>query len=42
MSQNNSEEINFQQYVDLVKQNKHRWNTFIDVLQDLSKCNSIG
>ena len=36
MSQNNSEEINFQHYVDLVKQNKLRWNTFIDVLQDLS------
>ena len=36
MSQNNSEEINFQYYVNLVKQNKLRWNTFIDVLQDLS------
>ena len=36
MSQNNSEEINFQLYVDLVKQNKFPWNIFIDVMQDLS------
>ena len=29
-------EINFQHYVDLVKQNKLHWNIFIDFLQDLS------
>ena len=29
-------EINFQHYVDLVKQNKLHWNIFIDLLQDLS------
>ena len=29
-------EINFQHYIDLVKQNKLHWNIFIDVLQDLS------
>ena len=36
MSENNPEKINFQYYIGLVKQNKLRWNTFIDVLQDLS------
>ena len=36
MSQNNSEEINFQLYVDLVKQNKLQWNIFINFMQDLS------
>ena len=36
MSQNNPEVINFQYYIGLVKQNKLRWNTFMDVLQDLS------
>ena len=36
MSQKNAEEINFQYFVGLVKQNKLSWNTFIDVLQDLS------
>ena len=29
-------EINFQHYIDLVKQNKLHWNIFKDVLQDLS------
>ena len=37
MSQNNSEEINLQLYVDLVKQNKLNWNgIFINFMQDLS------
>ena len=36
MVRNNSEEINFQHYVDLVKQNQFPWNIFIDVMQDLS------
>ena len=36
MAQNHSEEINFQHYVDLVKQHKFPWNIFIDVMQDLS------
>ena len=36
MAKNNSEEINFQHYVDLVKKNELHWNTFIYVLQDLS------
>ena len=36
MAKNNSEEINFQLYVDLVKQNKFHWNIFIAVMQDLS------
>ena len=36
MAKNNSEEINFQHYVDLVKENKFPWNIFIDVMQDLS------
>ena len=36
MLPNNSEEINFQLYVDLVKQNKLHWNIFINVMQDIS------
>ena len=36
MLPNTSEEINFQLYVDLVKQNKLHWNIFINVMQDIS------
>ena len=36
MAKNNSEEINFQHYVDAVKQNKIHWNIFEDLMQDLS------
>ena len=36
MAKNNSEEINFQHYVDGVKQKKLPWNFFIDLIQDLS------
>ena len=36
MTRDNSKEINFQHYVDLVKQHKFPWNIFIDVMQDLS------
>ena len=36
MAKNNSEEINFQHYVDGVKQKKLSWNFFIDFVQDLS------
>ena len=36
MEKNNSEEINFQHYVDAAKQNKIDWNIFIDLMQDLS------
>ena len=36
MEQNNSEEINFQHYVDGVKRKKLPWNFFIDLIQDLS------
>ena len=36
MAKNNSEEINFQHYVDSVKQKKLNWNLFTDFMQDLS------
>ena len=36
MAKINSEEINFQHYVDGVKQKKIPWNFFIDFIQDLS------
>ena len=36
MTTNNSEEINFQHYVDSVKQKRIDWNMFIDFMQDLS------
>ena len=36
MEQNNSEENNFQHYVDLVKQNKFEWNIFVNVIQHLT------
>ena len=36
MAKNNSEEINFQHYVDGVKRKKLPWNFFIDLIQDLS------
>ena len=36
MSKNNSEEINFQQYVDAVKHKRMDWNIFIALMQDLS------
>ena len=36
MTENNSKGINFQHYIDLVKQNELNWNTFIVVLQELS------
>ena len=39
MEQNNSEEINFQHYVDGVKRKKLPWNFFIDLIQDLSYSN---
>ena len=36
MAKNNSEEIDFQQYVDSVKQKRIDWNMFVDVIQDIS------
>ena len=36
MAKKNSEEINFQHYVDGVKQKKISWNFFIRSIQDLS------
>ena len=33
-SMNNSEEIDFQNYIDEVKQKKLPWNFFIDLIQD--------
>ena len=36
MAKNNSEEINFQQYVDGVKQKKISWKFFTAFIQDLS------
>ena len=36
MAKNNFEEINFQHYVDAVKQKRIEWNMFIDFIQDLS------
>ena len=36
MARNNSEEINFQHYVDLVKQKGMHWNLFVDVMEDIS------
>ena len=32
-----SEEINFQHYIDAVKQKRMEWNIFIDLMQDLCK-----
>ena len=34
MAKYNSEEINFQHYVDFVKQKRMDWEVFIDVMQD--------
>ena len=39
MAKNQSVEINFQHYVDLVKQENIQWNTFIDFVQELSYSN---
>ena len=39
-AKNNSKEINFQHYVDLVKQKGMHWNLFVDVMQDLSYSDS--
>ena len=36
MAKNKSEEINFQKYVDSVKQKQIPWNIFINLLQDIS------
>ena len=36
MAKNNLEGINFQQYVDGVKERKHSWKFFISVMQDLT------
>ena len=36
MAKNNFDEINFQHYVDAVKQKRIDWNMFIDFIQDLS------
>ena len=36
MAAKNSEEINFQFFVDGVKQKKISWNVFIDLVRDLS------
>ena len=36
MAKNKSEEINFQQYVDSVKQKEIPWNIFINLIQDIS------
>ena len=36
MANTNCEDINFQHYIDLVKQNQLHWNIFIDFMQDLS------
>ena len=36
MANTNCEEINFQHYIDLEKQNQLCWNIFIDFMQDLS------
>ena len=36
MGKKNSEEINFQHYVDAVKQKNITWNLFVDFIKDLS------
>ena len=36
MAKNNSEDIDFQHYIDAVKQKNIAWNIFIDLMQDLS------
>ena len=36
MAKNNSEEIDFQQYVDSVKQKRIDWNLFVNVIKDIS------
>ena len=36
MAKNNLEGINFQQYVDGVKEKKHSWKFFVSVMQDLT------
>ena len=38
MAQNNSKEINFQHYVDGVKEKKITWNFFTDLMEDLTYC----
>ena len=35
-SRNNSEEINFQPYIDTVKNGKIPWNIFVKTMEDLS------
>ena len=39
MAKNNSQEINFQKFVDGVKQKQISWNFFVDFIQDLSYSN---
>ena len=41
MAKNKSEEINFQQYVDSVKQKQIPWNIFINLLQDISNSDRL-
>ena len=36
MAKKNSEEIDFQRYVDAAKHKKIPWDIFIDLLQDIS------
>ena len=36
MSNNSSEEINFQHYVEAVKNREMTWNIFLDFIKDLS------
>ena len=36
MAKINSDEINFKQYVDGVKENKLSWNLFMAIIQDFS------
>ena len=36
MSNNSSEEINFQHYVEAVKNKEMTWNIFLDFIKDLS------
>ena len=36
MAKNNSKDINFQYYVDAVKQKKIHWHIFVGLIQDVS------
>ena len=36
MAKNNSKEINFQQYIEGVKQQKISWHFFINLMEDLT------